>query len=130
DGEGQGCAEAGGEAAVTAGGIGARAASAAGAAVSRLAGISPVEESFLRLLMRAYPAELRGEHSSEMEEMSARMCARAAADGAAARAGVWLRLLRDTLRSAPAEHWREHRERMQTRKLDEAARGVPAPDVA
>jgi hypothetical protein len=92
--------------------------------------LSRAERRVVAWLVRVYPADLRAAHAVEMEDVCARMCARAAERGMAARAALWLRIIGDTVRSAPVEHWHAWRERARARVADAAARGVPSPDFA
>jgi hypothetical protein len=84
-----------------------------------------LERALFGLLLRAYPAALRKDHATEMADVFARMRAQAVRGGFHAHAALWLRILGDTARSAPVEHWREHRERAIATRC-----GVPAPDYA
>ncbi|HEX2168278.1 MAG TPA: DUF2723 domain-containing protein, partial [Longimicrobiales bacterium] len=93
-------------------------------------GSSRLERAVFGWMLRAYPAELRAAHAPEMEDVCARMCARAGERGSAARAAMWLRIAADTMRSAPVEHWHAWRERARDRAATATARGVPAPDYA
>jgi hypothetical protein len=91
---------------------------------------SPLELSAIAWLVRAYPGELRAAHAAEMEDVCVRMCMCAAERGGLARAGLWLRIVGDTLRSAPVEHWHARRARRRERAAAAAVRRVPAPDAA
>lgn len=84
-----------------------------------------LERALFGLLLRAYPAALRKDHASEMADVFADMRAQAIRGGFHARATLWLRLLGDTVRSAPVEHWRARRERAAATLCY-----VPAPDSA
>ncbi|MGH7448624.1 MAG: glycosyltransferase family 117 protein, partial [Longimicrobiales bacterium] len=88
--------------------------------------IASFERALFGLLLHAYPDRLRADHASEMRAVFASMHARASQDGFIARAVLWLRIIGDTVRSAPVEQWRARRERA----AEAAVRGKPAPDYA
>ncbi|HEX6132629.1 MAG TPA: DUF2723 domain-containing protein [Longimicrobiales bacterium] len=84
-----------------------------------------LEQAAFAVLLRAYPVSLRAEYEAEMADVFRCMRAEAARNGGIrARFALWLRILADTVRSAPVEQWREHR-----RHGARAAMAAPAPDV-
>ena len=79
-----------------------------------------MERALFALLERAYPQEFRAEYGRELREAYRELSA-CARTSVVARVRLWLRLITDTLRSAPAE-------RLHARRVRTAQRAGAAPD--